>query len=361
MVSSLVSQFIAGLEEDGPLLQTEALSPAQMTAAARYDIERGILNTKDFPDNLDLNQVMEKFKKRYSEVIRAIRTSIESVTKNIADHAKHIPAFYPTDPVTYNTVVQMTPIVQAVDVAYIATNTAYINLRRMLAEVRGDLTRLGGGLPITIDPNITRIANMANSLEKTAVGRDAILSLFRMKAPSTRAGDGLATLQPAGEGNTDKISNAMGRLALIVTASGRQQRHNYAAAINMLIRAQYCAIEAARTYYQIGGRNIELQASIGGSDSLPRIETALLSAHETIRTSIARILRDIVGSPAFVASRGLTPAEVAQVEKLADDVNGLIINSRIKGRAARESFEDQSRQLGRIRLKANEAFAIIIG
>ena len=54
----------------------------------------------------------------------------------------------------------------------------------MLAEVRADLTRLGGGLPITIDPNITRIANMANSLERTAVGRDAILSLFRMKAPS---------------------------------------------------------------------------------------------------------------------------------------------------------------------------------
>ena len=153
----------------------------------------------------------------------------------------------------------------------------------------------------------------------------------------------------------------MGRLALIVTKTGRQQRHNYAAAINMLIRAQYCAIEAARTYYQIGGRNIELQASIGGSDSLPRIETALLSGHETIRTSIARILRDIVGSPAFVASRGLTPAEVAQVEKLADDVNALVIDTRVRGRAAREMFEEQLNTLAAIRLRANEAFAIIIG
>ena len=355
MVEQLVSQFLSGLEDDGPLLEVETLSPRQLTSAATYDIESGILNTKDFPDNLDLTQMYAEFRSAYTNIIRAVRVSAEGVLQSISRQTDAIPAFYPSDVVTFGTVTQITPILQMVETGYLETNAAHINLERVLSRIRGDLVRLGGGLPTTIDPNLTRIANLANTLERSAADRDSILSLFQMRIPADRVSRPLAVLLP----ERDRNPNSMSRLAALTTTAGRTQRRDYGVAIIMMIRAHQLAIEAIQTYYEIGGRNIELATSIGGTDSLPSLETAVASSHDHLRTNVSRILNGIVANPAFVASTGLTPAQVAQIQNLANDVNSAILDTRIRGRANRETLFNQQTEAEAILRHATAAFEII--
>lgn len=352
MVSSRVSQFISGLEEDGPLLEQQALTPTQLDVAARFDIQSGILDTKDFPDNLDLTQMLNEFRLSYVAVMRSVRNSALNVLQAISANSDSIPAYYPSDPNTMGAVIQITPIVQMVETAWTETNSAHMNLRALLSRIRGDLQRFGPGMPVTVDRSIMDITRLAQELERTTADRDTILNLFTLRLPARQVHRPLV-ITAAG-----RAADAMSRLGLITTTAGRQQRRNYAIGIQMMIRAHLLAVEAAQTFYEIGGRNVELTVMGGGGDSLPNFEDSIRVSHDHIRTNVARILNTIATGPT-AAVIGLDPAQVTQIQALANQVNGETLSSPPSGRANRESFLSQQARMQAILTHTNQAFEII--
>ena len=352
MVSTRVSQFISGLEEDGPLLEQQALTPTQLDTAARFDIQSGILDAKDFPDNLDLRQVELEFRQIYVALMRAVRSSANNVFEAISRHADNIPAYYPSDPNTMGTVAEITPILQMVENAFIETNSAHMNLTGTLSRIRGDLLRFGPGMPTTVSRSIMDITRLAQELETTTADRDDILRLFTLRLPHDRVTRPLSTLQAG------RAVDAMSRLSRVITTAGRDQRRNYAIAIQIMIRAHLLAVEAVSTFYAVGGRNVELVAMGGGADSLPLFETNALTSHDHIRTNIARILNTIATGPT-AAAIGLNPAQVAQIQALANSVNNEVLRAAPSGRATREAFTRQRDRMMAILVHTNEAFEII--
>lgn len=353
MVSSRVSQFISGLEEDGPLLEQQALTPTQLDTAARFDIQSGILDAKDFPKNLDLSKVEEEFKEIYVSLMRAVRSSANNVFEVIARHADNIPAYYPSEPNTFGTVAEITPILQMVENAFIETNNAHINLTGTLSRIRGDLQRFGPGMPVTVSRSIMDIARLAQELETTTANRDSILRLFTLHLPHDKVEKPLSTAQ------TKRAADAMSRLSRLTTTGGRDQRRNYAIAIQIMIKAHLLAVEAVTTFYQVGGRNVELVAMSGGADSLPLFEKNALTSHDHIRTNVVRILNRIATGPT-AAVIGLDPAQVAQIQSIATSVNKEVLRAAPSGRAKRESFLEQKARMQAILSHTNRAFEIIV-
>ena len=352
MVSARVSQFISGLEEDGPLLEQQALTPAQLDTAARFDIQAGILDAKDFPDNLDLSQMRNEFRLSYVAVMRSVRNSAINLLQTISTNSDAIPAYYPSDPNTFGTVTQITPILQMLEAGWTETNSAHTNLRALLSRIRGDLQRLGPGMPVGIDPRITQISRLAQELETTTADRDSILSLFTLRLPARQVHRPLA-VNAAG-----RATDAMSRLGLVTTTAGRAQRRNYAIAIQIMIKAHLLAVEAAQTFYEIGGRNVELNVMAGGTDSLPNFEENIRVSHDHIRTNVSRILNRIATGPT-AAVIGLDPAQVAEIQAIANQVNGETLSSPPSGRANRETFLTQQARMQAILTHTNRAFEII--
>ena len=129
----------------------------------------------------------------------------------------------------------------------------------------------------------------------------------------------------------------------------------------MILHAQKLAIEAVKLYYESGGKNVELFT--GGSvtsDSLPKIESNLIAAHDAIRNTLSDTLVRTVNNAAFVSSAGLDAAQVTEITRLAGEINNQTVDARGRTRETRESFSYALNNLETLRGHALNAFNILI-
>ena len=155
--------------------------------------------------------------------------------------------------------------------------------------------------------------------------------------------------------------SAVNKATQITTTTGKAQRTRYAQTWLMILHAQKLAIEAVRLYYQSGGRNVELFT--GGSvttDSLPSIERNLVASHDAIRNTLSDTLVRAVNNTAFTTSAGLDGAQVAEIVRLAGEINNQTVDARGRNRETRESFSYALTNLETLRGHALNAFNILI-
>ena len=354
MVTPMVDTFLDAIKKEQPFLGQDALSPTQLRAAADFDIKSGILNTKDFPEELESGRLRQDFIRGYQNVMRTMRVSAVNVFQAISTTVPNIPAFYPSDPVTSTIAIHAMPSIQAVANADVETNSAHYNLRVILSQVRDTLRSLGGGLPSNLSPDLEEISNLAQQLEATSESRDEILNLFKMEVPKN---SDIASSVFVVSGAMSAVNKA----TQITTTTGKAQRTRYAQTWLMILHAQKLAIEAVRLYYQSGGRNVELFT--GGpvtTDSLPSIERNLVAAHDAIRNTLSDTLVRAVNNTAFTTSAGLDGAQVAEIVRLAGEINNQTVDARGRNRETRESFSYALTNLETLRGHALNAFNILI-
>ena len=353
MVTPMVDTFLDAIKKEQPFLGQDALSPTQLRAAADFDIKSGILNTKDFPKDLSSGKLKGDFISGYQNVMGTMRVSAINVFQVISKSVPNIPAFDPASPTINLIPIHAMPVLQEVANADVETNSAHHNLRVTLSQVRDALRSLGGGLPSNLSPDLEEISNLAQQLEATPKSRDEILNLFKIQVPN----------------ETDiskavKAENAKPALVIIgeiTTTTGKAQRKRYAQTWLMILHAQKLAIEAVKLYYESGGKNVELFT--GGSvtsDSLPKIESNLIAAHDAIRNTLSDTLVRTVNNAAFVSSAGLDAAQVTEITRLAGEINNQTVDARGRTRETRESFSYALNNLETLRGHALNAFNILI-
>lgn len=352
MVTPMVDSFLDAIKKDQAFLGQDALSPTQLRAAADFDIKDGILNTKDFPKELESGKLKDNFAKGYRNVMSTMRVSAINVFQIISKTVPNIPAFYPSDPVTSAIAIHTMPVIQEVANADVETNSAHYNLRVTLSQVRDTLRGLGGGLPSNLSPDLEEISNLAQQLEATPESRDEILNLFKMEVPKD---DDIANSYASSKGEAP-----LAKVGEIITTTGEAQRVRYAQTWLMILHAHKLALDAVKLYYQSGGRNVELFSAAGASDSLGKIEQNLILSHDAIRNTLSDTLVRTVNNTAFVSSIGLDGAQVAEITTLAGKINNNAVDDKTRKRETRESFSYALDKLETIRNHAIDAFNILI-
>ena len=351
MVTPMVDTFLDAIKKEEPFLGQDALSPTQLRAAADFDIKSGILNTKDFPEDLESGKLRQDFIRGYRTVMSTMRVSAINVFQVISKTVQNIPA-YRQRTLTNLVAIHAMPVIQEVSNADVETNSAHYNLRVILSQVRDSLRSLGGGLPSNLSPDLEAISNLAQQLEATPESREEILGLFKIEVPNN--GD---ISQPV---KSETAKPALVMIGEITTTIGKAQRTRYAQTWLLILDAHKLAVEAVQLYFKSGGRNVELFSGGGGSDSLNKIEENLIKSHDTIRNALSDALVNTVNDAAVAGSIGLDGTQVAEITRLAGEINKLAVDIRVRSREERESFAQAELTNQTIRNHAIDAFNILI-
>lgn len=344
MVINMTNAFLQSLEDDAPLMQRDALTPQQLRAAAEFDIKSGILDAKDFPRDLEEGVMLRNFTDAYGAVLRAIQASTRGLLGQIIANTPSIPA-YENDPIVLiQSTIRFMPITQSAAVADVETNAAHANLRAILSDIKNALTRLGGGLPSNLSPDLQQITRLSQELE-VATDRDVIEQLFDLKKP--RATNlAVKTNWMAGESPTRTVNS-------LLTVAAATQYRRYAQCWMLVLYSHELAVEAAKAFFDIGGTIPEIRAALGGADPLEYFERDLSASHDAIRNALSDVLTDISG-------RAVDPANAAQIANFANQVSAQVVSPRRRTRAQREEMAHYALAIAGMINTASDAFAVRI-